>query len=224
MKPDPVYCYPPDFTVLRNRLDIRDAGELRRQERLFTRVRGEQGLPEGDFDLDHLKAIHGHLFQDVYGWAGEIRTVEIEKGGTEFGYQQMIAPEMAAVHRRLKSANHLRGLAPGEFTAEAARVLGDVNYIHPFRDGNGRAQLAWLAQLGAQAGHQVDLARLERDPWIEASKAASAARPDFQPMARCIEATITRERSRDESQRHQRMLDQARERAAPKSKDQDRER
>ena len=62
------YCYPPDFTVLRNKLDIRDTATLEAAERQFVAQRLLESLPAGDFDLAHLKAIHRHLFQDIYGW------------------------------------------------------------------------------------------------------------------------------------------------------------
>lgn len=78
MADDP-YVYP-GTTILRNKLDIRDAATLDLAERRFTTIRARQGIPQGDFDLGHLKAIHHHLFQDVYEWAGKIRTVEISKG------------------------------------------------------------------------------------------------------------------------------------------------
>ena len=78
------YCYPPDYTVLRNRLDIRDAPALEAAERQFVAQRLLEPVPAGDFDLAHLKAIHRHLFQDVYEWAGDVRTVEIAKGESRF--------------------------------------------------------------------------------------------------------------------------------------------
>ena len=74
---DETYCYPPDFTTLRNRFGIRDAAGLDQVEREFVTTRMRQRLPAGEFDLAHLRALHRHLFQDVYDWAGEVRTVEI---------------------------------------------------------------------------------------------------------------------------------------------------
>ena len=70
------YCYLPSFTVLRNRLDIRDTRTLDAAERQLVAQRLLESVPSGDFDLAHLKAIHRHLFQDIYAWAGELRTVE----------------------------------------------------------------------------------------------------------------------------------------------------
>ena len=75
------YCYPPDYIVLRNRLDIRDAPAVERQ---LVAQRLLEPVPAGDYGLAHLKAIHRHLFQDVYAWAGEVRTAEIAKGESRF--------------------------------------------------------------------------------------------------------------------------------------------
>ena len=70
MNDDP-YVYTGTF-VLRNRLDIREADELDRVERQLVRERILEGIPRGNFDLRHLKAIHFHLFQDIYEWAGQV--------------------------------------------------------------------------------------------------------------------------------------------------------
>src|SRR5262245_36953234 len=133
-----------------------------------------EGAPSGTFDLVHLCAIHRHLFQDIYDWAGELRTVEINKGGHQFQFRRYIHTGMADVHRRLQAANFLRGLSPDKFAHEAAVIIGDVNYIHPFREGNGRTQMQYLKQLAARAGHDLDLAQVEPKSWIEASKASFA--------------------------------------------------
>jgi cell filamentation protein, protein adenylyltransferase len=79
MSDDP-YLYPAT-TILRNRLGIRNAEQLEAFERLMAMQRAAEGIPTGDFDLAHLQAIHGHLFQDVYDWAGQIRTVESTRAG-----------------------------------------------------------------------------------------------------------------------------------------------
>jgi len=103
------YVYP-GTTVLQNKFDIRDADQLDKVERRFVTARLEQGPPTGGFNLDHLRAIHRHLFQDVYAWAGEIRTVEIAKGGNHFQHRRFIETGMADVHGRLVKADFLRGM------------------------------------------------------------------------------------------------------------------
>lgn len=185
---DPVYCYPPDYTVLRNKLDLRTQEELDAFERMAVQVRAEQGCPVGRFDLAHLRAIHGHLFQDVYDWAGELRTVEIKKGGSQFQPRQFIETGMADVHRRLEAQDFLQGRTADGFAEGAGRIIGDVNYVHPFREGNGRTQLIYLQQLSTQAGHPIDLTRIERDAWMGAS--VRAHHGDYQPMSACIRGAI----------------------------------
>lgn len=185
---DPVYCYPPDYSVLKNKLDLRDAAQLDYVEREFVTQRTVQGIPSGDFDLAHLRAIHRHLFQDVYDWAGELRTVEIAKGGSQFQFRRYIATGMADVHRRLVAADYLRWLAPTDFAVHAGEIIGDVNYIHPFREGNGRTQMLYLEQLAAQAGHRLDLRMIVRDEWMAAC--IEAQRGQYAPLGTCIHKAL----------------------------------
>ena len=110
------YCYPPDFTVLRNKLDIRDTRTLDAAERQFVAQRLLETVPTGDFDLAHLGAIHRHLFQDIYEWAGEIRVVEIAKGDSRFQPRRFIEAGMAAT---CIAASSRRGI----FKARARRPL-----------------------------------------------------------------------------------------------------
>lgn len=186
MSEDP-YVYP-GTTVLRNKLGITDAAELDQVERSLVLTRLEDGPPAGGFDLSHLQAIHRHLFQDIYDWAGELRTVEIAKGGNHFQLRRFIETGMADVHGRLVKADFLHGLNRADFAGEAAKIIGDVNYVHPFREGNGRAQLEYLRQLGGQAGHKLDPKRLDPKLWIEASRAAHDG--DYSPMRQQIAASF----------------------------------
>lgn len=185
---DPHYCYPPDFTVLKNKLNLRDARELEFFETEFVMQRIAEGVPQGDFDLVHLKAIHRHLFQDVYDWAGEVRTVEISKGGHQFQFRRFIGSGMADVHRRLVARDYLKHLSAADFARAAGDIMGDVNYVHPFREGNGRTQLLYLEQLAQQAGHAIDLKRLDRTLWMAASREAHVGR--YEAMSRCIAMAV----------------------------------
>ena len=173
-------------TILRNKFGIRDADRLDYVERRLTTERATQGIPTGNFDLKHLKAIHRHLFQDIYDWAGEIRTVEISKGGSQFQFLRYIETGMADVHRRLVQRNFLRGLDAAGFAHAAGEIMGDVNYVHPFREGNGRTQMLYLSQLASQAGHRIDIERIkDLQNWIE----VWAAHRDYQIVWRSSGAT-----------------------------------
>jgi cell filamentation protein len=101
---------------------------------------------------------------------------------------------MADVHRRLVRAGFLQRLPAREFAREAGTIIGDINYIHPFREGNGRTQAQYLLQLAEQAGHQLDFRRIEPAKWIEASKARHAA--DYSLMAEAIRVAIVPGRRR----------------------------
>ncbi|UVO53401.1 Fic family protein [Sphingomonas sp. SUN039] len=189
---DDVYCYPGTH-ILRNLHDLTDADELDRVERRLVADRFAEGAPTGNFDLPHLRAIHRHLFQDIYDWAGEIRTLEIAKGGSQFMYVRYIATGMADVHRRVIEWKYLRGLDADEFAAKAGEIIGDINHIHPFREGNGRTQLTYLLQLAAQAGHVVDVRAIDRTQWYAAS--VEAHKGHFEAMAEAIGGAIARERN-----------------------------
>jgi cell filamentation protein len=184
---DDPYVYP-GTSVLRNRFGLTNAADLDRVERLHAANRSLEPIPRGSFDLTHLRAIHRHLFQDVYDWAGELRTVEISKGDQQFQSRQYIHTGMADVHRRLERSRFLRGLSAADFTAQVAVIVGDINYIHPFREANGRTQLQYLKQLAAQAGHRLDLARIAGERWIAASISSHAA--DYRPMAKVIAGAL----------------------------------
>lgn len=196
---DPEYCYPPGFRVLRNRFDLRNQTDLDAVEREFVTQRLREPIPLGDFDLAHLKSIHHHLFQDVYDWAGKVRTVEISKGQDTFQFRRFIETGMQDVHSRVLARDYLKNLSPKEFAREAADILGDVNYVHPFREGNGRTQLQYLKQLSDKAGHQINLTRLNRDRWTSASRDAHAG--NYHTMADCIEMSLVRTRNPEHSAR-----------------------
>jgi len=186
---DDPYTYP-GSDVLRNRLGITKKAALDRVERQLVTSRAAEGVPAGRFDLAHLCAIHGQLFHDVYEWAGQVRTVEIGKDGHQFQFLRFIKTGMADIYRRLETADFLRGLSRAAFAEAAGQVIGDVNYVHPFREGNGRTQLFYLEQLSEQAGHKLDLAAINPARWLAASRAAHRA--DYAPMAEEIAQAVGR--------------------------------
>jgi cell filamentation protein len=154
------YCYP-GTTVLRNIPGITTQPALARFEAIATAARAEEPLPHGHLSVRHYRAIHRHLFQDVYAWAGRFRTVRIGKGGNAFCYPEHIAREMAILFANLKQKRFLRRLSGNQFAREAARFLSTLNAIHPFREGNGRTQTALLALIANHAGHPLNLEELD---------------------------------------------------------------
>ena len=127
----------------------------------MTFARSEEPLPPGLLSVTHYRAIHHHLFQDVYDWAGRFRTVRLAKDQSAFCFPENIAREMRALFEWLRERRYLRGLDVRRFAREAAHFLAELNAIHPFREGNGRSQLTFLALVAHRAGHPLDLARLD---------------------------------------------------------------
>jgi cell filamentation protein len=161
------YCYR-GTSVLRNRLGLRDQEALDAFEAEATAQRFSEPLPIGRFGMAHYRAVRRHLFGDVYPWAGHFRSVRIAKGVSMFCYPEHIANEMARVFGSLRAKGWLRGLSPADFAREAAHFLAELNAIHPFRDGNGRTQLAFVTLLAFAAGYQVDLERIEPKSFLDA--------------------------------------------------------
>lgn len=169
------YVYP-GTEVLRNRFDLRDGEGLARREAILTEARLAELAHRplsGKYDLDHLRATHRHIFGDVYPWAGEIRTVQITKGGDLFAMPQHVEPYLYDVLAKLPEENYLRGTDRDEFVGRLADYYADINATHPFREGNGRTQRAFLSQLAEDADYHVAWNHLDAERNNEASRAAN---------------------------------------------------
>lgn len=162
---DAKYCYPGTY-VLKNKLDIRDLDRLHEAERDFSSVRqaelSNMGVT-GDFSFKHLCSIHKQLFQDVYSWAGKTRTVDISKG-TIFCLVQFIESQFDDLYRKLKKENFLADISDEkEMGKRLAFYLGELNMIHPFREGNGRTQRIFIEQLCLNNGRfEIDFTEITK--------------------------------------------------------------
>ncbi|MCC8616306.1 Fic/DOC family protein [Xanthomonas vesicatoria] len=171
----------PTTGIMRNSVGARTQPDLDRIEAAFASVRAyelEKGPAVGRYDLDHLRSIHRSLFSDVYPWAGEIRSVVIEKGETRFAMPEHIEGAGAQLFRQLAREQNLRGLGADEFASRAGHYLGEINALHPFREGNGRAQRAFIGQLASDAGYAIAWDRVSRDDMTRASIEAYHSTPD----------------------------------------------
>ena len=160
--------------VLRNLLGITDATQLADAEADFTTLRIAQlhrtPLP-GSYDLAHLQAFHRHIFGDLYDWAGELRTVSIGRR-ILFCLPEHLAVDGEELFAWLARAGFLRDLDRGAFVDGLAELLCDINALHPFRDGNGRTQRAFVAQLARDAGYTVRWSAMDPAENVVASRAA----------------------------------------------------
>ena len=168
------YLYP-GTNVLKNLRGLTDAKLLERFEARRTHRRLAElidaPLP-GGFDIAHLKAIHRYIFQDVYEWAGQFRTVNLSKGGHLFGLATFLEPALQQILAKLATENLLVNLDAGVFANRAAYYLGELNAAHPFREGNGRAQREFVRELGLKAGHYIDWRATTVEEMTEASRSS----------------------------------------------------
>jgi cell filamentation protein len=168
------YLYP-GTDVLKNLRDVRQSDRLAQfeAEAATRRIIELIDAPApGSFDTAHIQAIHKRIFQDVYVWASQFRTVNISKGGQLFGAAAFIESVLHDIFQKLLRERYLMGLDPESFSTRAGFFLAEINAVHPFRDGNGRAQREFIRQLGLQAGFAIDWSRIERGRMMEASRAS----------------------------------------------------
>lgn len=157
----------------RNFFGLTDYRELQRLEESYTTKRilqMQMKKLKGKFDTAHLRKIHWYLFQDVFPWAGELRVVGLAKvGGAPFANPQFISSALVNLFEQLKTEKLLVGLKREEFARRAAYFWGELNAIHPFREGNGRTQREFLRQLAVDAGHKLSWADLQQEENTAAS-------------------------------------------------------
>jgi cell filamentation protein len=168
---DDPYCYR-GTTILKNIPGIRNRRALAEFEAISTAQRSDEPLPAGRLSVSHYRAIHRHLFQDVYRWAGSFRTVRMGKQQNVFCYPEHILREMRKLFDKLRRQRHLRKLSADRLAVEAAHFLATLNAIHPFREGNGRTQTTFIALIADRAGHPLDLDRLRPTRFLSAMVAS----------------------------------------------------
>jgi cell filamentation protein len=112
---DDPYTYE-NSTVLVNKLDLREQAELDAFEAEISSARADEPLPEGNLDITHYKAVHHHLFQDVYEWAGKAGTVRIFKGGNPFCFPENIESQATRLFGELRADDFLQGLDGAAFS------------------------------------------------------------------------------------------------------------
>ena len=169
--PDP-YCYP-NSRVLKNKLGIKNFDELYNEERNLANLRSRELFESPikcKFNLAHLQEIHRYLFQDIYDWAGEIRTVDIAKGNL-FCRCFAIESEADRIVTELKHEKYLKNLNVADFARRLAYYFSEINALHPFREGNGRAQREFVRQLAYQNGYFLSFTGISQDEMITASVA-----------------------------------------------------
>lgn len=160
--PNNQYTYP-DSTVLVNKQNITNIEEAYRNEHLFvTRRLADLRLePIQVYSMSDILAIHNYLFQDVYAWAGQYRKVNISKSGNPFMPIQSF--NTAETHmNHLIHSYHQTANSKDEIIMHLIEILDNLNYFHPFREGNGRTQREVIRSLALSKGYSAQI-RVEQD-------------------------------------------------------------
>jgi cell filamentation protein len=180
----------PGTDVLQNNLGIRDPEALAQVEYQITagRERGiESGqLPiEGETSADRLMSIHNTLFGEVYPWAGEYRTVNMQKGSHGFGDHASMGMYMRQLDGKINRFDW-GNASFDEKVDKLGELHTDLNFAHPFREGNGRTARLFMADLASSHGVELNFDEVDKPTWNEASAATyldpAGIRMDPTPM------------------------------------------
>ena len=167
--------YPSDAEqkVLINKASLTTPSALEHFERTSVSARLKSGLPgeAKEQSVAGLKALHGHLFQDVYEWAGTFREYTTGRNTAPFAVPEYIEPSLVKIFDELnKELDTLRTAPTDVFAERTAYYVNEINAIHPFVEGNGRTQRVWLRTFAQAVGRDVIFRQGDRDKWYEASR------------------------------------------------------
>lgn len=167
----------PGTRVLRNKLGITDARTLDEAESDLSMARMNEFLEHPNIKVDgtveQLQWIHRYLFQDVYDWAGQIRTVDIHKsGGIPFQPLKLFAMGARYAEETLRGDNQLKGMDHDRFIERLAVDYDNFNVLHPFREGNDRTQRVFWTLIADEAGWTLDWRQTTADQIKTTSKIA----------------------------------------------------
>lgn len=186
----------PGTAVLRNIVGAATAPELAAAEADLSFARALELLDRpvaATNDLDELREVHRRLFQDVFDWAGHLRSVDVRKNvpGAEyfmpFGHIERAAE---ICFRDLAEEDHLSGLDRQEFIQRLAFHYERINYIHPFREGNGRTQRIFWNRIAFEAGWQLDWRPVHGEENHAAARAGSDD-GNLEPLIAMFEKVVT---------------------------------
>ena len=165
--------------TLRNLLGARSSQELRQLEPQVVFANELElssiNIPRTN-DFAELQLIHKQLFKGIYDWAGEVRTVDIRKNSTNsefFLIVDKIAGAAIYVFSELTKEDYLLHLPKEKFIDRISYFYDQLNYIHPFREGNGRTQRIFWSRVANDAGYSIDWSSINEGENDEASRLAA---------------------------------------------------
>ncbi len=155
-----------------NKLNIQSEEQLAKIEASITMAKTaelERKPISNSFDFEHYKQIHKYLFEDLYDWAGYIRTVDISKKGTYFTPAENIETVASSCFDRLKKYNYFKNIDFDDFIENIVDFYCSTNMLHPFREGNGRTQRIFIAQLIRFCGYDINFSEIDADELMVAT-------------------------------------------------------
>jgi cell filamentation protein len=165
------YCYP-GTDILKNKLGIRDDVALTVAEREITSLKLLKlyKIPTvEEFNFETLCKIHEIIFEDIYEWAGQIRRGDfLLKGNSIFCRGPYIVENAKIIFGNISNENDLCGLNKSEFVERMAYYMGEINALHPFREGNGRTAREFFRQLSLNANYTLDFRKTEKEKLLTA--------------------------------------------------------
>lgn len=183
------YCYA-NSSVLVNRFNILNETILQTAESEIT-LEAARGIPFGlpPYDFAYLKNIHRQLFSRIYDWAGMVRTIDLSKGNTRFCTVSRIEPEADKIFKRLADADFFVGYGKEALAESLAELYGDLNMIHPFREGNGRTQRILFEHLAYYCDYELDWGVVSKNEWTQAN--IQSVHCNFGPLEAIFHRTLS---------------------------------
>lgn len=170
----PNYCYK-DSDVLINLLNIRNQDELYIAEREISGYRTielKRKPIKGNFDFKYLKSIHKYIFQDIYSWAGVLRTCNIAKTDL-FCLTENIEIYGNSIFQNLRKDDYYLKYDFNIKVRKLTDLFCDINALHPFREGNGRTQRYYIEALASVIGVYLNVSNTSKEDMIIASHEAN---------------------------------------------------
>jgi cell filamentation protein len=154
-----------------NYFDVKDQSILTQIETDITlnRISELSAVPiKGRFSLTHLLKIHKYIFSDIYPFAGKTRNENISKGSTLFCNCEYICENFNQLYSQLKKENFLKDLEINVFSERLAYYMAELNMIHPFREGNGRAIREYIRCLALAGGYIIHWDEVDKKQLLDA--------------------------------------------------------
>ncbi len=187
---DEISRYPGTRCIV-NYFGIKDRPQLKAIDKHISSIRTAELLlspPDMPFNFDYLKAVHSQLFGDIYPSAGMIRR-SVRNKHSEFCQPEYIESSADTLFSKLRDENYLRNIDDiDDYINALAYYMGEMEALHPFMDGNGRATRFFFHEMSLKAGYEIGWGSADPDHFLEANVAALDG--DYQALIDVLEEII----------------------------------